>query len=70
MTPKRKTEQEAPLTELYRLAEILQMRRVENYTPGTGNRSYYECQLCHGRSETATGEIEHRTGCPLERLRK
>jgi hypothetical protein len=51
------------------LAEVSQMRRVESYTPEKGAQSYYECNLCHGRSEDAFGKIEHRTGCPLLSLK-
>jgi hypothetical protein len=32
-------------------------------------QSYYECNLCHGKSADAAGEIQHKDNCPLERLK-
>ena len=70
MTPKRKTDPEPlPPSDLYRLGEIIQMRRVERHSQ-SGPLVYYICQLCSGRSETATGEIRHEGNCPLNRLKK
>jgi hypothetical protein len=66
---KRQTTTEEPKPDLFRLGEVIQMRRVDR-TDQHGHTAYYECQLCRGRSADATGEIEHRTGCPLERLKK
>jgi hypothetical protein len=68
-TTKRKTAEPLPVPDLFRLAEIYQMRRIDR-TDQNGRVVFYECQLCRGRSADATGEIRHADGCPLERLRK
>ena len=49
---------------LWKLAEILQMRRVERIDRDA-HLVYYECQLCHGRSTDALGEIRHQDACPI-----
>jgi hypothetical protein len=69
MTPKKtdtpKADAPAPL---WRLAEIFQMRRMY-HNSRDGQYSYYECQLCGGKSLLATKEIQHAADCPVERMR-
>ena len=60
--------QEPEKPEYFRLAEILTQKRVES-TVGKGvSVIYFECQLCHGKSESVFTEIAHMSYCPLNRL--
>lgn len=55
-------------SQLWRLAEIMQMRRVGNYSiPGA--RVYFECLLCLGKSADADSEIQHKDTCPINRMK-
>ena len=70
MTQKRKTEvaERPQLPDLWRLAEVVQARRVTVHTPG-GSSWYLECQLCLGRS-SLEGQITHTDVCPVERMKQ
>ena len=74
MTAKKPTPKPAQPSGLYRLAEIMQMRRNERVirtfgTPGTV--AYFECLLCLGRSDDANTqtEIKHSDDCPITKLK-
>jgi hypothetical protein len=65
---KRKPETTDAPAPWFRIAEILQMRRVGSYAI-PGGQQYYECALCLGRSADLLGEIQHRDGCPVLRVK-
>lgn len=67
MTPRKKPVTPPP-SELYRLAEIMQMQRVDKFSmlPPV---SYFQCRLCYGVSEDTDTEIRHDDGCPINRLK-
>lgn len=52
---------------LFRMAEILHMRRQNIFDPppGKGVHSFYECTLCMGKSADLLSDIEHKPGCPV-----
>lgn len=70
MTPKKPTPKSAPPSGLYRLAEIMQMRRVNKYgVRGELLNSHLECQLCFGQAVIVGGEIQHKEDCPITKLK-
>ena len=63
--------QQAPQTEapqLWRLAEVIQMRRITTHS-ANGWTWWFECQLCLGKSDAGGGEIQHKADCPIERMK-
>ena len=70
MTAKKPTPKPAPPSGLYRLAEIVQMRRVDKYgLYGVLSGYHFECNLCLGRMAVVGGEIEHKEHCPISKLK-
>lgn len=70
MTPKKQAPDPKPDTAalpLWRLAEVIQMRRQTVHTPG-GSSWFFECQLCLGKS-SVDGQIVHKDHCPIERMK-
>jgi hypothetical protein len=53
------------------MAEILHMRRRDSFDapPAHGVHSFYECTLCLGKSIDLLGEIEHKAGCPVLKVK-
>lgn len=66
MAQKQTKTEPAPLSDLFRLAEIIHMRRVALFNP---YKAYYACSLCDGKSESEADEIQHKPTCPIMRLR-
>lgn len=51
----------------FALVELFHTRRIEWYDQAQ-QLVYYECDLCLGRSDVS-GEIQHKDGCPVGRLK-
>ena len=58
---------EAP-TQLWRLAEIMHIKRLTMYS-ADGNYWYYECQLCLEKSRLTDRVIEHQKYCPVYKMK-
>lgn len=65
---KRDEQQPQQKTDTFRLAEALQMRRIERVVSAKQKVTFFECQLCLGRSDGVFTEIAHENYCPLNRL--
>jgi hypothetical protein len=71
MTAKKQAVKAEPISAavLFRLAEAMNMNRVEIPIPG-GLKIHYACRLCKGRSMGVADEIAHMESCPLGRLKQ
>jgi hypothetical protein len=68
MTKKDPTPKAEPVINLWRLAEMINMNRVEKPAP-SGLQVFYECRLCKSHSRGLADAIPHVETCPLERLK-